>query len=111
MELLRQSGYLSQSSPPNISHRRSEIIQNLSIFASHLQYVVRPHDGNYDICQYSRRIICRILDRILSVNLPALSSPLPAEVLATDWLNGESILLDDGTDFLTWVDGLNSNAQ
>jgi chromatin structure-remodeling complex subunit RSC3/30 len=83
--------------------RRPETIQNLSVFASYLQYVVRPHEGNYDICQRARRILCCILNQALSAN-PSLPSSLPADAVAADWLNGESILLVDGTNILEWID-------
>ncbi|KAF7184142.1 hypothetical protein CNMCM7691_004701 [Aspergillus felis] len=101
IELLCQS---DGSRPHPSTLQRPETIQNLSVFASYLQYVVRPHEGNYDICQRARRILCRILYHALSVNPPPLPSSLPADAVAVDWLNGESILLDDGTDLLEWIE-------
>ncbi|RLL93210.1 hypothetical protein CFD26_101034 [Aspergillus turcosus] len=92
------------SRPPPSNFQRPKTIQNLSIFASYLQYVVRPHEGNYDMCQHARRILCHILNQALSANPPPLPSSLPADAVAADWLNGESILLDDGTNLLEWMD-------
>ncbi|KAI9930419.1 hypothetical protein ASPWEDRAFT_39302 [Aspergillus wentii DTO 134E9] len=107
IELLRQSEFGTQLQ--SSAFRRSQIIQNLSVFASHLQYVVRPHERHYDSCQHARKVICNILNRVLSVSGSALPFSLPAGVIAADWLNGESILLDDGTDFIDWVDSLDMN--
>ncbi|GIJ90576.1 hypothetical protein Asppvi_009535 [Aspergillus pseudoviridinutans] len=95
----------SEGSRPRASTlQRPESIQNLSVFASYLQYVVRPHEGNYDICQRARRILGRILNQVLSTSPLPLPSGLPANAVAADWLNGESILLDDGTDLLEWIE-------
>ncbi|EAW20247.1 putative C6 transcription factor [Aspergillus fischeri NRRL 181] len=102
IELLCQSDGSSRSTPSMF--RRPETIQNLSVFASYLQYVVLPHEGNYEICQRARRILCRILNQALSVNPPTLPSSVPTSAVAADWLNGESILLDDGTNLLEWIE-------
>ncbi|GIK07291.1 hypothetical protein Aspvir_002951 [Aspergillus viridinutans] len=102
IELLCQSDG-SSLAPPS-TFRRPETIQNLSVFASYLQYVVLPHEGNYDICQRARRVLCRILNQALSVNPPPLPASLPADAVGADWLNGESILLDDGTNLLEWIE-------
>lgn len=123
IELLR----LSQPQPPplptpptsSLSDRssptpfpRSEVIQNLSIFASHLQTVIQPHEGNYDICQQARKAIRHILDRVLSSSFepgPPLSASQDAA--GTDWLIGANNAgygapLDDGADFMKWIDNL-----
>ncbi|GJP97403.1 transcriptional regulator family: Fungal Specific TF [Aspergillus niger] len=109
IELLCQAE--SQSQLPASVFRRSEVIQKLTVFASHLQYVVRPHDGMYEVCQRARRVISSILDRILSVNPPALPATLPPDVLATNWLNGEIVVLDDGTDLFRWIDSASDTSR
>ncbi|KAJ5719976.1 hypothetical protein N7493_006854 [Penicillium malachiteum] len=45
---------------------RSRVIQVLSNFASYLQTIVQPHEGNYDICQQARETIRRVLDFVLT---------------------------------------------
>lgn len=102
IELLRQRDGSSRPTPSTL--RRPEAIQNLSVFASYLQFVVFPHEGNYEICQRARRILGRILNQILSPNPPPFPSRLPADAVVADWLNGESILLDDGTILLEWIE-------
>ncbi|PWY88237.1 C6 transcription factor [Aspergillus heteromorphus CBS 117.55] len=109
IELLRQAESQSQLSAS--AFRRSEVIQKLTVFASHLQYVVRPHDGMYEVSQRARKAISNILDRILTVNPPPLPATLPADVLATNWLNGEPVILDDGTDLFRWIDNLYSDSS
>lgn len=86
IELLRQRDGSSRPTPSTL--RRPEAIQNLSVFASYLQFVVFPHEGNYEICQRARRILGRILNQILSPNPSPFPSRLPADAVVADWLNG-----------------------
>lgn len=65
----------------------------------------------YEVCQRARRVISSILDRILTVNPPALPATLPPDVLATNWLNGEIVVLDDGTDLFRWIDGSSDTSR
>ncbi|KAJ5128004.1 hypothetical protein N7448_008783 [Penicillium atrosanguineum] len=71
IELIRRSSNQSVDTPsPSIestmSFSRSQAIQDLSIFASYLQTIIQPHEGNYDICQQARGTIRRVLDFVLS---------------------------------------------
>ena len=70
---------------------RSEIIQDLSVFASSLSSI-DPSDGNYELCVAGHRIIKRILDRILSPP-PAR----PAESVTT-FSPGQAPLSNSGLD-------------
>lgn len=83
------------------------MIQNLSILASHIQYIVLPQKGNYEICQQGRKIILYILDHLLATPADATASisPVPSNLIPTEWLNDE--WLNDGTEFIRWIDGLN----
>ncbi|PYH92809.1 hypothetical protein BO71DRAFT_442182 [Aspergillus ellipticus CBS 707.79] len=56
---------------------RSRVIQNLSIFASYIQTVIRPHEGNYGICQKARETIRRVLDVVLSAENTQPVFPVP----------------------------------
>lgn len=60
----------------------------------------------YDVCQRARKVISNILDRVLTVNASPMPATLPADVLATNWLNGENVTLDDGTDLYRWIENL-----
>ncbi|EAW13605.1 putative C6 transcription factor [Aspergillus clavatus NRRL 1] len=103
IELLCQTNASPQTSLS--TSRRPETIQNLSVFTSYLQYLVQPHEGNYHICQQARRVLGHILNHILSTHPPPLPSALPTDAVAADWLNGEGILLEDGTSFVKWAEG------
>ncbi|KAJ5819463.1 hypothetical protein N7474_005054 [Penicillium riverlandense] len=86
---------------------RSEVIQNLSILASHIQYIILPQKGNYEVCQQGRKAILYILDHVLSTHADATApvSTVPSDLIPTDWLNDE--WLNDGTEFIRWIDTLN----
>ncbi|KAJ5620083.1 hypothetical protein N7510_004067 [Penicillium lagena] len=106
IELLRRT----QNPHPRPNERpfpRSEVIQNLSILASHIQYIILPQKGNYEVCQRGRKAILYILDHVLSTRTDATASvaPVPNDVIPTDWLNDE--WLNDGTEFIRWIDKLN----
>ncbi|CRG88482.1 chromatin structure-remodeling complex subunit RSC3/30 [Talaromyces islandicus] len=104
IELLRQTQKTRLQ--PTEGFPRSEVIQNLSILASHIQYIHLPQNGNYEICQQGRKVIMYILDHLLSkpTGAPVSASPVPSNIIPTDWLNDE--WLNDGTEFISWIDGL-----
>ncbi|KAJ5902329.1 hypothetical protein N7495_002857 [Penicillium taxi] len=70
LELLRweqlSMDELNSASIAMMPFPRSKVIQDLSIFASYLQTVIQPYDGNYSICQQARGTIQRVLDLVLS---------------------------------------------
>ncbi|KAF2103596.1 hypothetical protein NA57DRAFT_72575 [Rhizodiscina lignyota] len=81
---------------------RSELIRNLSVFVSAMEWASSPSDGNYSLCVRARRHLSRVLDEILEQ--PASMSPPPAAApgLNTTLANGGE---QDGTD-----DALNEQA-
>ncbi|OJJ46840.1 hypothetical protein ASPZODRAFT_131731 [Penicilliopsis zonata CBS 506.65] len=107
IELLRQTQN-PRPRPGETPFPRSEVIRNLSILASHMQYLVLPQKGNYEICQQGRKVISHILDLVLAPrpDPTSLASAVPDNnLIPADWLNDE--WLNDGTDFIKWIDGLN----
>ncbi|CRG92817.1 Ribosome biogenesis protein ERB1 [Talaromyces islandicus] len=108
IELLRQT-QKTHLQPTKELFPRSEVIQNLSILASHIQYIHLPQNGNYEICQQARKVIVYILDHLLSkpTEAPTSASPVPSNIIPTDWLSEE--WLNDGSEFITWIDGLDWN--
>jgi hypothetical protein len=86
IELLRQQ----QASPgqPQVRLPRAEIIRNISVFISSLEWVAKPDDGNYDLCQGARQLLDSILNAILDSH-PASSeqTPQPAPADPVMWLD------------------------
>jgi chromatin structure-remodeling complex subunit RSC3/30 len=105
VELLRRS----RSSEPDscAGFPRSEIIQNLAVFASYLDTIIKPHEGNYHVAQQGQRTIRHILDQVLSTE--GLSCDMRAESRADDLsIPDETVLnsvdLDNHDMFLGWLD-------
>ncbi|KAJ5383265.1 hypothetical protein N7517_001176 [Penicillium concentricum] len=99
------SSQISNPSPTPLSANvRSIIIQKLNIFVSHLNSLVRPHDGNYEISQQGTRFIRRVLDQILSPQCPQPTPLTPDIDLSTNWLDGCD--LDGNFDFMAWFDNI-----
>ncbi|OQD97268.1 hypothetical protein PENVUL_c084G01138 [Penicillium vulpinum] len=104
-ELLRQSRSTVISSFPGFP--RSEIIQNLTLFAAYLDTIIKPHDGNYRVAQQGQRAIRHVLDQVLSVE--GLSSIVEdtrtSEKLISDASLLDGVNFDDHDLFLGWLDG------
>ncbi|KAL4866037.1 hypothetical protein BDV12DRAFT_187750 [Aspergillus spectabilis] len=92
-ELLRQSH--SHTNPPlNPSFPRSEVMQHLSIFASHLETFFPDREGDYDTRRRGLQYIRSVLDAVLSAPpLTAIGVTQPEKVsdaLSTVHLPGSS---------------------
>ena len=61
LKLCTQNGL---SLPASIS--RSELIRNLSVLISYLEWVTRPGDGNHAACSEASKMLARILDEALN---------------------------------------------
>ncbi|OJJ48024.1 hypothetical protein ASPZODRAFT_95167 [Penicilliopsis zonata CBS 506.65] len=97
IELLCQTSGASTTSVTTV--RRAEIIQKLSVFASYLQYVARPHEAQHEACQRAKHLLGRVLDKALS---GSLSGQLDRDVIGVDWLDGEEVQLE-GRDLVQWL--------
>lgn len=76
-ELLRQSR--SPTPASSSSFPRSEIIQNLTLYASYLDTLIRPDEGNYRVAQQGQKAIRHVLDQALS------AEQLPLAMNENDW--------------------------
>jgi hypothetical protein len=86
IELLRQQQ--ASTGQPQVRLPRAEIIRNISVFISSLEWVAKPDDGNYDLCQGARQMLDGILNAILDSH-PASSeqTPQPAPADPVMWLD------------------------
>ncbi|KAK9847839.1 hypothetical protein MYU51_018239 [Penicillium brevicompactum] len=76
-ELLRQSRSTIPASSSNFP--RSEIIQNLTLYASYLDTMIRPDEGNHRLAQQGQKAIRHVLDQVLS------AEQLPPAIDGNDW--------------------------
>lgn len=105
-ELLRRSR--SIFSDISISFPRSEIIQSLSIFSSHLDTFIQSNEGNHRVSQQGQRVIRHILDQVLSCDGTPVVMPEAAGVQNQDFIVGDLLHDVDANDrdlFLDWMDG------
>lgn len=100
VELLKQEQ--SRQYTPEILPR-SETIQDLSVFISALG-AIQPGEGNYHICNQGRQSLRRVLDQILSpqLPLPVLSS---GDQRSSDEM-GLYFPTANDADFLSWLENV-----
>lgn len=91
--------------------QRSEIIQSLCVFASHLGTIIQPDEGNYRIAEQGRRAIRHVLDQVLSVDsLSAIPISSDEDLDTQEQISFDESLLnnvdiDDRGPFLDWLNG------
>lgn len=104
-ELLRRSR--STVTSRFLGFPRSEIIQNLTLFAAYLDTIIDPHDGNYRVAQQGQKAIRHVLDQVLSVE--AVSSVIEDTGTSDKAIDDATLLdgvnFDDHDLFLGWLDG------
>ena len=82
LELLQQTHVQTKHASRNTDSSafpRSEIIQSLSVLVSYLGWIHTEGDGNYHLSVQARRMLQRILDRVLSPQLPPTRSKPQAQ--------------------------------
>lgn len=72
IDLLKSTSYAAKPTKP---FRRSEVIQDLSVFVVALDWV-RPTDGNYVLCGRVKKMLEHILDLALSPSTHEMDSTL-----------------------------------
>ena len=103
---------------------RAELIRNLSVLVSYLEWVTRPGDGNHAACSEASRLLARILDDALdpqvglsNSNGPQLLSESATNHNVPDGVqNGEVPVFNtnealplDSEAFLDWFDSIDWN--
>ena len=91
--------HYSQTGVPAPYHLpRSEIIQNLSNLVSAIDFIVRPTNGNFEICNQAKRMLQAVLDTVLSPEHGQTASKSTEPLTITD-TSTENALFDQ-----SWLD-------
>jgi chromatin structure-remodeling complex subunit RSC3/30 len=107
-ELLRRSQYASQTIHLlSAQFPRSNIIQKLSVYVSHVETLIWSEEGECEIAKQGVRAIGQVLDRVLSpeTTLQPHSSVDP-DLSTSDWFTGGDMTLVDGTDLIAWLENV-----
>jgi hypothetical protein len=81
---------------------RGEIIRKISVFISSLEWVARPGEGNYDLCQGAKVLLEKVLDSILDANPIESASAIQTapvdpvlwvdELFGSGWMNSSPFI-------------------
>ncbi|KGO40681.1 Transcription factor, fungi [Penicillium expansum] len=104
-ELLRRSRPTVISSL--LEFPRSEIIQNLTLFAAYLDGIIKPHNPNYRVAQQGQKAIRHVLDQVLSIDGPSsiVEDSGTNDKFIDDASLRDGVNFDDHDLFLGWLDG------
>ena len=82
---LRRSTHCSQVHlPPTV--KRADVIRNLSVLISCLEWVILPGDGNHRLCSELNKMLALVLDEVLNYDRPAEDCTPTKEHAPSGWL-------------------------
>lgn len=100
---------------------RADVIRNLSVLTSSLEWLILPGDGNHKLCTELNKMLALVLDEVLNYEPPTTGSNLGSDVggMATvagqgglghgffdiPMLDGMEPIPMQAEEFLTWLDG------
>ena len=95
---------------------RADVIRNLSVLTSSLEWLILPGDGNHKLCTELNKMLALVLDEVLNYEPPPTDSNLGSEVgnmapvtgpgfFDIPMLDGMEPIPTQAEDFLTWLDG------
>jgi hypothetical protein len=102
---------------------RADVIRNLSVLTSSLEWLILPGDGNHKLCTELNKMLALVLDEVLNYEPPATGSHLGSEVgmvtgtgagaggglgpgfFDIPMLDGMEPIPTQAEEFLTWLDG------
>lgn len=105
--------------PSTIS--RADVIRNLSILTSCLEWIVLPGDGNHRLCSEINKMLALVLDEVLNYEPPANRSQESGEETTTviagtgqeffdmPMTEGLEPIPTEAEDFLNWLDNATWN--
>jgi hypothetical protein len=105
---LRRCTLEGVSLPPSIS--RADVIRNLSVFTSCLEWIVLPGDGNHKLCSELNKMLAMVLDEVLDYQPPKVSGAGEEMVgnanafFDIEMEEGLQPIPTEAEDFLNWLD-------
>lgn len=108
---LRRCTLEGTSLPSTVS--RADVIRNLSVLISCLEWIVLPGDGNHKLCSELNKLLAMVLDEVLNYQPPAPSEKNgDADLLAgtgngffdMPLIEGLEPIPTEAEDFLNWLD-------
>ncbi|KAF1945482.1 hypothetical protein EJ02DRAFT_45759 [Clathrospora elynae] len=103
------------SLPSTVS--RADVIRNLSVLTSCLEWIVLPGDGNHKLCSELNKMLAQILDEVLNHESPARGMPDNGQDIPgasqgyfdMPIIEGLEPIPTEAEDFLNWLDNATWN--
>jgi hypothetical protein len=107
---LRRCTIEGVSLPSTVS--RSDVIRNLSVLTSCLEWIVLPGDGNHQLCSELNKMLAMVLDEVLNYQPPAPNMDGGGDALGgasngffdMPLIDGLEPIPTEAEDFLNWLD-------
>jgi hypothetical protein len=107
---LRRCTLEGTSLPATVS--RADVIRNLSVFTSCLEWIVLPSDGNRKLCTELNKMLAMVLDEVLNYQPPAQNVDGESDALGgagnaffdMPHIDGLQPIPTEAEDFLNWLD-------
>ncbi|KAF1971211.1 hypothetical protein BU23DRAFT_510546 [Bimuria novae-zelandiae CBS 107.79] len=114
---LRRCTLENKPLPSTVS--RADIIRNLSVLISCVEWAIVPDDGNHRLCAELNKMIALVLDEVLNYQppsnegqddgAPAVLGGVGAGFFDIPMIDGMEPIPTESEDFLTWLDNANWN--
>lgn len=94
---------------------RADVIRNLSVLTSGLEWIVLPGDGNHKLCSELNKMLELVLDEVLNYEPSSNRVPESGEDLASaaffdmPMIDGLEPIPTEAEDFLSWLDNATWN--
>jgi hypothetical protein len=109
---LRRCTIENTSLPSTVS--RADVIRNLSVLTSCLEWIVLPGDGNHKLCSELNKMLSMVLDEVLNYQPPVPNANGDVDALAgtvngpgffdMPMIEGLEPIPTEAEDFLNWLD-------
>jgi hypothetical protein len=107
---LRRCTIEGTSLPSSVS--RADVIRNLSVLTSCLEWILLPGDGNHKLCSELNKMLAMVLDEVLNYQPPvpnmdggdALAGAAATAFFDMPMVDGLEPIPTEAEDFLNWLD-------